>query len=221
MGLQEETIIKKDKRICFLVIYSRLSRSFTARGSVKGGYTKGIRLISSRVTKLSQRYNKNTCLTSVKHSYISYQLVASNDITMPNCTTTSCIVDNITAKDIPGTLVLPTRWGYLHNLLFICVRRFRIYCKEWVKIILKKNIYIFILFLDNRFAQLPNAMLDKKPVNLFSLESVQFSYHWATVSWNVRVNIMDFTSFGERLIWGPLKRGQTMLKKTHGIGSFS
>ena len=28
-------------------------------------------LIRSRVTKLSQSYNKNTCLTSVKHSFIS------------------------------------------------------------------------------------------------------------------------------------------------------
>ena len=33
--------------------------------------TKGKRLISSRVTILSQRYNKNTCLTLVKHSFIS------------------------------------------------------------------------------------------------------------------------------------------------------
>ena len=38
---------------------------------MRGEPTKGIRLISSRVTKLSQRYNKNTCLTSVKHSFIS------------------------------------------------------------------------------------------------------------------------------------------------------
>ena len=51
-------------------INRRLSRSFTARGSVKGWPTKGIRLISSRVSKLSQSYNKNTCLTSVKHSFI-------------------------------------------------------------------------------------------------------------------------------------------------------
>ena len=49
-------------------LYSRLSRSFPARGSVSGVTTKGI---SIRVTKLSQRYNKNTCLTSVKHSFIS------------------------------------------------------------------------------------------------------------------------------------------------------
>ena len=52
-------------------MYSRLSRSFTARGSVLGEPAKGIRLISSRVTKLSQRYNKDTCLTLVKHSFIS------------------------------------------------------------------------------------------------------------------------------------------------------
>ena len=51
-------------------IYSRLSRSFTARGFTSGDPTKGIRLISSRVTKLSQRYNKNTCLTLVKHYFI-------------------------------------------------------------------------------------------------------------------------------------------------------
>ena len=51
-------------------IYSQLLRSFTARGSVSGEPTKGIRLISPRVTKLSQRFNKNTCLTSVKHSFI-------------------------------------------------------------------------------------------------------------------------------------------------------
>ena len=54
-----------------LFIYSRLSRSFNGRGSVSGVPTKGIGLISSRVTKQSQRYNKNTCLTSVKHSFIS------------------------------------------------------------------------------------------------------------------------------------------------------
>ena len=41
-------------------IYSRLLRSFTARGFTYRDPTKGIRLISSRVTKLSQRYNKNT-----------------------------------------------------------------------------------------------------------------------------------------------------------------
>ena len=58
-------------------IYSRLSRSFKARGSVKRGSTKGIRLISSRVTKLSQRYNKNTCLTSVKHFFISSLCLAA------------------------------------------------------------------------------------------------------------------------------------------------
>ena len=34
-------------------IYSRLSRSFTARGSVSGEPAKGIRVICSRVTKLS------------------------------------------------------------------------------------------------------------------------------------------------------------------------
>ena len=51
--------------------YSRLLRSFTARGSMRGGPTKGLRLISSRVTELSQRYNKNTCLTLVKQSFIS------------------------------------------------------------------------------------------------------------------------------------------------------
>ena len=49
-------------------IYSWLSRSFTARGFTSGDPTKGKRLISSRVTKLPQRYNKNTCLTLVKHS---------------------------------------------------------------------------------------------------------------------------------------------------------
>ena len=50
----------------------RFLRSFTARGrgSVSGEPAKGIRLISSRVTKLSQRNNKNTCLTFVKHSFI-------------------------------------------------------------------------------------------------------------------------------------------------------
>ena len=42
-------------QIAMLGMYSRLSRSFTARGSVSGEPTKGIRLISSRVTKLSQR----------------------------------------------------------------------------------------------------------------------------------------------------------------------
>ena len=42
-------------------IYSRLSRSFTARGSVKGGSTKGIRLISSRVTKLPKGIAAVSC----------------------------------------------------------------------------------------------------------------------------------------------------------------
>ena len=34
--------------------------SFTARGFTSGDPTKGVRLISSRVTKQFQRYNKNT-----------------------------------------------------------------------------------------------------------------------------------------------------------------
>ena len=54
-------------------IYGRLSRSFTARGVTYGDPTVGIRLISSRVTKLSQRYNKNTCLTLVNQSSTATQ----------------------------------------------------------------------------------------------------------------------------------------------------
>ena len=42
-----------------------------SQGDPREGAHQGIRLISSRVTKLSQRYNKNTCLTSVKHSFTS------------------------------------------------------------------------------------------------------------------------------------------------------
>ena len=54
-------------------IYSQLSRSFTARVFSSRDPTKGIRLISTRVTKLpqAQRYNKNTCLMLVERSYIS------------------------------------------------------------------------------------------------------------------------------------------------------
>ena len=43
-------------------------------GPLPGEPAKGIRLISSRVTKLSQRYNKNTCLTLVKHSFIKHSI---------------------------------------------------------------------------------------------------------------------------------------------------
>ena len=41
------------------------------------GPTKGIRIISSRVTKRSQRYKKSTCLTLVKHSFISTNYISS------------------------------------------------------------------------------------------------------------------------------------------------
>ena len=51
-------------------MYSRLSRSFTARGFLCVDTTKGIRLKSLSVTKLPQCCNENTCLTLVKHSYI-------------------------------------------------------------------------------------------------------------------------------------------------------
>ena len=48
--------------------------SFTARGFSCVDSTKGIRLIGLRVTKLPQLYNKNTCLTLVKPSYICIKL---------------------------------------------------------------------------------------------------------------------------------------------------
>ena len=50
-------------------IYSRLSRSFTARGFSSRDPTKGIRLISLRVTKLPQRYIIN--LLCVHYLYAS------------------------------------------------------------------------------------------------------------------------------------------------------
>ena len=53
-----------------------------SQGVRERGPTKGIRLISSRVTKLSQRYNKNTCLTSVKHSFISNKTVLTSSTSL-------------------------------------------------------------------------------------------------------------------------------------------
>ena len=46
-------------------------------GFTSGDPMKGLRLISSRVTKLSRRYIKNTCLTVVKLSYILILIASS------------------------------------------------------------------------------------------------------------------------------------------------
>ena len=58
-------------------------------GPCQGEPTKGIRLISSRVTKLSQRNNKNSCLTSVKHFFNLFILVGPT-VTRPVQRPPSC-----------------------------------------------------------------------------------------------------------------------------------